>query len=200
MVEVLSAVVANMSLSCSFCNGLLSLYSSHYSTTWTPSSSACPLLQILLLRVLLYCQRISSYCNKWRDQHLSYYLFSCCQGKECVQLNVFRLFYLSLLPYTCYVFMLVRQGQSNVLCSSSKMQLGFWWPLAPRHIHSIDLHQPRESSVSRNDSFFPLVAQVLLCQKRETVDNWIQSRDLVGISLGILDLGPGRSWDPEFIV
>lgn len=96
--------------------------------------------------------------------------------------------------------MLVSQGQSNVFCSSSKMQLGFWWPLAPRHIHSIGLHQPQESSVSRNDSFFPLVAQVLSRQKRETVNNWIQSRDPVGISLGILDLGPGGSWDSEFVI
>lgn len=91
------------------------------------------------------------------------------------------------------MFILVRQDQSHVFCSSSKTQLGFGWPLAPRHIHSIDLHQPQESSGSRNGSFSPLFTQVLLCQKKETVDNWIQSRDLVGISLGILDLGPGGS-------
>ena len=96
--------------------------------------------------------------------------------------------------------MLERQGQSNVFCSSSNIHLGFWWPIAPRHIHSIDLHQPLESSVSGNDSFFPLVAQVLLCQKRETVDKWIQSRDLSGISLGILGLGPGELWDPELVI
>lgn len=80
------------------------------------------------------------------------------------------------------------------------MQLGFSWPLAPRHIYSIDLYQPWESSLSGNDSFFSFVAQVLLCQKRETVDNWLQSRDQVDISLGILDLGPGGSWDSEFVI
>lgn len=49
MVEVLSAAVANTRLSCSFYNGLLSSHSCRYSTTWTPSSSACPLLHILIL-------------------------------------------------------------------------------------------------------------------------------------------------------